>query len=41
MGVLYLVRSFLRTVSIYLGVGYIELLILGKAMREPDDGISE
>lgn len=27
--------------AIYLGVGYLELLILGKAMREPSDGISE
>lgn len=32
---------FMDISTIYLGVGYLELLILGKAMREPSDGISE
>ena len=40
MGVLYPVLN-LRTVSICLGVGYLELLILVKAMREPSSGIGE
>ena len=40
MGVLYAVR-FLQMASVYLGVGYLKLLILSKAMREPARGISE
>ena len=37
----YCTLFYIRTVPIYLGVGYPELLILSKAMREPARGISE